>query len=289
MIDLDVIATAIAGATGATAGSARWQRIRSSAWATTWSCTLGEQRCFVKIAEASRSDMLAAEADGLRELGRAGAIRVPTPIAEGCDRAGAFVALEWLELHGGGGNAALGRALARLHRTTSASFGWHRDNTIGGTPQHNDRLDDWAAFFRDRRIAPQLALAARNGHGDQLRDGARLLEHIPHLLEGHGPQPSLLHGDLWSGNAGQTPAGEPVVFDPAVYYGDREADLAMAALFGGFDASFEAAYCAAWPLPEGHARRRTLYNLYHVLNHLNLFGAAYLEQAQRMMRKLLGG
>ena len=167
-------------------------------------------------------------------------------------------------------------------------FGWPRDNTIGTTPQVNAWGDDWAEFFRDRRIAPQLALAARNGHGGALqRDGERLLAAIPALLAGHAPAPSLLHGDLWSGNAACLATGEPVIFDPAVYYGDREADLAMTELFGGFGADFYAAYRDAWPLPDGYERRRTLYNLYHVLNHLNLFGGGYGAQAETMIARLL--
>ena len=179
-------------------------------------------------------------------------------------------------------------ALAQLHRTTAEAYGWHRDNTIGTTPQDNARTEDWAAFFRDRRIAPQLALAARNGHGGRLqRAGERLLAAMPLLLAGHAPVASLLHGDLWSGNAARLASGEPVIFDPAVYFGDRETDLAMTELFGGFPAAFHAAYRAAWPIDAGYPVRRTLYNLYHVLNHLNLFGGGYGAQAEAMIGQLL--
>ncbi len=200
----------------------------------------------------------------------------------------AFLALEWLDFEGGGRDAELGRALAELHRVTGREFGWHRDNTIGTTPQRNATADDWATFFRDRRIAPQLAFAADNGYRGRLQsDGERLLAAIPGLLAGHAPPPSLLHGDLWSGNAARLATGEPVIFDPAVYYGDREADLAMTELFGGFGADFHAAYREAWPIDAGYSLRRTLYNLYHVLNHLNLFGGGYLGQAEAMIRRLL--
>jgi fructosamine-3-kinase len=120
-----------------------------------------------------------------------------------------------------------------------------------------------------------------------LRDkGERLTEHLGGFFLDYRPAPCLLHGDLWSGNAGMLPDGTPVVFDPAVHRGDREADLAMSELFGGFPEAFYAAYRAAWPLDPGYETRKTLYNLYHVLNHFNMFGAGYLGQARRMIQKL---
>jgi len=266
----------------------RWVNLGGTPLNATWQLDAGFDRFFVKTNTAARLPMLEAEADGLRELARARAIRVPAPV--GCGGAGgvAFLALEWLELSGGGRDTALGAGLAQLHRTTAPAHGWHRDNTIGTTPQDNAWTDDWATFFRDRRIAPQLALAAGKGHGGHLqRDGERLLAAIPALLAGHALAPSLLHGDLWSGNAARLASGEPVIFDPAVHFGDREADLAMTELFGGFGADFYAAYAEAWPLAPGYATRRTLYNLYHVLNHLNLFGGGYRGQAEAMIASLL--
>lgn len=281
---------AVADAAGVAGGPARWTPCGGSAQNELWRLDAGDARFFVKVNAAARADMLDAEALGLRELARAGAVRVPAPVVRGVAGGAAFLALEWLDVTGGGRDAALGRALARLHRTTAPRFGWHRANTIGTTPQDNAWADDWAAFFRDRRLVPQLALAARNGHGGRLqREGERLLAAVPSLLAGHAPAPSLLHGDLWAGNAGALPDGEPVIFDPAAYFGDREADLAMTELFGGFGRDFHAAYRDAWPLPPGHELRRTLYNLYHVLNHLNLFGGGYLAQAEAMMGRLLAG
>ena len=220
---------------GGAASVARWDDLGGSSLNGTWRLEIGGERYFVKTHAASRLAMLEAEAEGLRALARPGAIRVPAPAA--CDSAGdcAFLMLEWLHFGAGGRDAALGSALARLHRTTAEAYGWPRDNTIGTTPQDNARTEDWAAFFRDRRIAPQLALAARNGHGGRLqRAGERLLVAIPLLLANHAPAASLLHGDLWSGNAARLASGEPVIFDPAVYFGDRETDLAMTELFGGF-------------------------------------------------------
>jgi len=273
---------------GGAADAARWVDLGGSSLNGTWRLDSGRDRYFVKTHAASRLAMLEAEAEGLRELARADAIRVPAPVA--CGEAGdrAFLVLEWLDFGGGGRDAALGEALAKLHRTTVARFGWHRDNTIGTTPQHNAWTEEWATFFRDQRIAPQLALAARNGCGGRLqRDGERLLLAIPQLLAGHAPAASLLHGDLWSGNAARLASGEPVIFDPAVHFGDREADLAMTELFGGFRADFHAAYRAAWPLDAGYPVRRALYNLYHVLNHFNLFGGGYGDRAQAMIGQLL--
>jgi fructosamine-3-kinase len=268
--------------------NARWTPLGGSALNATWRLEIAGARYFVKVSDAARAPMLAAEADGLRELGSAGAIRVPSPVRTDVDGAVAFLVLEWLDLDAGGRDAALGSALARLHRASAPRFGWHRDNAIGATPQDNAWTDDWATFFRDRRIAPQLALAMRSGHAGKLaRAGDRLLAAIPSLLAGHTPVPSLLHGDLWSGNAARLASGAPVIFDPAVYYGDREADLAMTELFGGFGADFYAAYREAWPLDAGYATRCTLYNLYHVLNHFNLFGGGYLGQAETMIGQLL--
>jgi protein-ribulosamine 3-kinase len=286
-VNVDWQCAAVALIDGA-AGAPRWADLGGSSLNRTWRLEVGRERWFVKTHAASRLAMLDAEAEGLRELARPGAIRVPAPVA--CDSAGncAFLVLEWLDFSAGGRDAALGKALAQLHRTTAEAYGWHRDNTIGTTPQDNEPGRDWAAFFRDRRIAPQLALAARNGHGGRLqRAGEQLLAAIPLLLAGHAPVASLLHGDLWSGNAARLASGEPVIFDPAVYFGDRETDLAMTELFGGFAAAFHAAYRTAWPLDAGYPVRRTLYNLYHVLNHLNLFGGGYGAQAEAMIGQLL--
>jgi fructosamine-3-kinase len=267
---------------------AKWSRIGGNALSSVWSLAIGAARFFVKIADLPHADMLGAEAEGLQAIAQTGTVRVPDVIATGVAEGAAFLAVEWLTIVDGGRDAALGRALAALHAVKGERHGWHRDNTIGTTPQANGWSDEWATFFRDRRLVPQLALAAANGHRGKLqRDGERLADRVPELLAGHRPAASLLHGDLWAGNAGQLEGGVPVVFDPAVYYGDRETDLAMTELFGGFHADFYAAYREAAPLPAGYEVRRTLYNLYHVLNHLNLFGAAYRKQAEAMIGELL--
>jgi protein-ribulosamine 3-kinase len=230
-------------------------------------------RCFLKVNEPGQGDAFAAEADGLTAL-RAAGVRAPEPLATGVAAGRAYLLLEYLDLGGRRDFAALGRMLAEAHRKPGPRFGWHRDNYIGSTPQPNGWCSNWTEFWLERRLLPQVELAKRNGFSVS----------IPSLkpLGEHKPQPSLLHGDLWSGNAGFTANG-PVIFDPAVYYGDREADLAMTELFGGFPREFYRAYEEAFPLDAGYARRQPLYNLYHLLNHLNLFGGGYLAQVEETL------
>lgn len=243
---------------------------------------------FRKQGPLSALPMFEAEAEGLAELKKAGAIRVPEVYAVGTDTDGAFIEMERLELEQGGEReaAALGEGLAVLHRHTADTHGWHRDNTIGPTPQHNPKADDWVAFFRDHRLKFQLELAARKGYAGEMQEqGGRLAERLEDLFDGYDPAPSLLHGDLWAGNWGVAD-GVPVIFDPAVYYGDRETDIAMTQLFGGFGEAFYREYKRAWPLAAGSTERLELYKLYHVLNHLNLFGSGYLDQALSILRRL---
>lgn len=240
---------------------------------------------FVKLNSVSKMEMFAAEAAGLKALGSTRTIRVPAPIAYGSFEDKAYMILEALQFGGRGDWREMGQHLARLHRCTAEYFGWERDNTIGSTPQYNEQTDRWADFFRDYRLDFQLKLARRNGF--RFEQTERLLELIPNILEGHTPEPSLLHGDLWSGNAGFLRNGTPVIYDPACYYGDRETDLAFSEYFGGFPSDFYEGYQDEWPLAKGYERRKTLYNLYHVLNHANLFGGGYAESARVMIRQLL--
>jgi protein-ribulosamine 3-kinase len=240
--------------------------------------TIDGRERFLKINDARFADAFAAEADGLAALRSAG-WRAPEPLAHGVAGSQAYLLLEFLELKRSGDFAALGRMLAAAHRRPGARFGWHRDNCIGTTPQANGWSDDWGEFWRERRLRPQLELARKNRFS--LKTAS-----LDFALKGHRPQASLLHGDLWSGNTAFLAGGAPVVFDPAVYYGDREADLAMTELFGGFPREFYAAYQEAFPLPEGYAVRKHLYNLYHLLNHLNLFGGGYLGQVSSTLRLL---
>jgi protein-ribulosamine 3-kinase len=246
--------------------------------------TDGGRSWFVKVNDASRADLFAAEADGLRALAQ-GPLRVPQVICCGETGERSFLVLEWLNLNAGAPRdyAKLGEQLARLHALAGPHYGWPRDNYIGSTPQSNAADASWPRFFWTARLAPQLALARSNGHARLYAKGEKLLQALPQLFGGHAPQPSLLHGDLWGGNAAFLAEGTPVIFDPAAYYGDREADLAMTELFGGFPEDFYAAYRAFAPLASGYRVRKTLYNLYHVLNHANLFGGAYPAQAEKIM------
>jgi len=276
------------------ASHAQWTDAGHSGWGRSASLRADSARYFVKTASGRHASMLEAEADGLAALRSTNTIRVPQVIAQLASDDATILVLEWLDLAAARDGAALGMALAALHRTPppcgpgGERYGWAPDNWIGGTPQHNRWTDDWCTFFREQRLAPQLALAARRGMGGRLaRDAERMLGKLATLLGGHEPTPSLLHGDLWSGNAATLTDGEPVVFDPAVYVGDREADLAMTELFGGFDADFYAAYNDACPLGRDYEVHRDVYNLYHVLNHLNLFGAAYRGQAEGIVSRLL--
>lgn len=251
--------------------------------------TDGGQSWFVKINRASRADMFAAEADGLRALAQ-GPLRVPQVVCSGETTEQSFLVLEWLAFQAGTRRdfAKLGEQLARLHALAGPRYGWVRDNYIGSTPQINAADDSWPRFFGAARLAPQLALARKPGHAGLRAKGEKLLQALPRLLGGHAPRPALLHGDLWTGNAAFLAGGTPVIFDPAAYYGDREADLAMTELFGGFPEDFYAAYRAHSPVDSGYRVRKTLYNLYHVINHANLFGGAYAVQAETMMDLLLG-
>jgi fructosamine-3-kinase len=244
----------------------------------TWVIAGAGERFFVKLNASDRLDMFDAERDALEELAHSDGPRVPRPIACGADAEHAWLVLEYVELGGRADWKALGRRLAAQHRCTAPAFGWHRDNTIGSTPQLNPNTPNWPDFFRDARLGFQLRLAQANGHRAVIERGARLLQSLEVFFAGYRPHPSLLHGDLWSGNAGFCSSGEPVIFDPALYFGDREADLAMTELFGGFGTGFYAAYCEAWPLDPGYPVRKRLYNLYHLLNHLNLFGLGYLDR-----------
>ena len=239
---------------------------------------------FLKLNERDCAEMFAAEFEGLAELRAAGDVRVPEPIAHGVADESAWLLMEHLELEPGSPAAAArlgGRSPSSIVTSANASAG------IGTTPSAApssamSAKPTGSGFFRTYRLGFQLGLAVENGGGTELQEkGVRLLESLPRFFTDYSPAPSLLHGDLWGGNWAMTGDGEPVIFDPAVYYGDREADIAMTELFGGFPREFYVAYEAAWPLDPGYRRRQDIYNLYHVLNHLNLFGGGLSAPGDR--------
>jgi fructosamine-3-kinase len=248
-------------------------------------------RYFIKLNHASLVEMFVAEAKGLLEIAATATIKVPLPICWGTSGDRSYLVLEYLELtnrvvdrnwHELGGN------LAKLHRhqiTDKSAFGWHVNNTIGSTPQINTWAEDWANFFTHHRIGYQLELARRKG--GTFAKATALLNAIPQLLDRHQPQPSLVHGDLWGGNASFTSTGIPIIYDPATYWGDREVDLALTELFGGFPPAFYQGYDRVYPLAPGYSQRKILYNLYHILNHFNLFGGSYYSQAEHSIDTIL--
>lgn len=259
-------------------------------------------RLFVKSNRGTTAaEMFAREAQGLEALAAPGAIRIPdAPVAgtAGTDDELAFLVME--AVPAGRPKAGFfedfGRRFARLHRETAraadgeeGAFGFHRDNFIGSTPQPNGWMDDWVAFFRTRRLGFQIELARERGLSDGALDSVmdRLLARLDILIQLPDEPACLLHGDLWSGNYMSDEDGEPVLIDPATYYGHREADLAMTELFGGFDHTFYRAYGEEWPLPPGSPDRRELYKLYHLLNHLNLFGRGYRDRCVEIARRFV--
>jgi fructosamine-3-kinase len=303
----DKIAAHISEATGDTFSIDNRRSVSGGCINQGYAISSSARTYFAKINQASQVAMFEAEALGLQQMGETQTIRIPQPICWGTEGNSAYIVLEWLDLRGGGGEIAwaeMGRKLAAMHKYTPPSppllrggeevdyallrgrFGWSVNNTIGSTPQINNWTADWAKFWAEHRIGYQLKLGRRRG-GNFSR-GESLLAAIPKLLEDYKPQSSLVHGDLWGGNASVTAAGEPVIFDPAAYWGDREVDMAMTELFGGFPAAFYRGYNEVWLLDSGYERRKILYNLYHILNHFNLFGGSYESQANQMINRILG-
>jgi protein-ribulosamine 3-kinase len=241
---------------------------------------------FVKQNDLSFLTFFQAEAKALLELSETGTIRVPKVITYGRTDSNSFLVLEYIQEGSSSGSSqkALGRQLAELHQIKQPYFGWTMDNCIGATPQPNPRSENWINFYRDSRLLHQFKLA--KSKGKSFEHSERLLESIEYLFEDYSPHPSLLHGDLWGGNASCDTSGTPFIFDPATYYGDRETDLAFTYMFGGFSSSFYQSYQETYPLDDGFGRRKILYNLYHELNHYNLFGGGYAGSAQSSIHNL---
>ena len=242
------------------------------------------RRVFLKSARGQSSALLTAESRGLALL--APHIRVPRILAENTAGDGTrWLALEWLEMNplSSASWTDLGRQLASLHAVTADRHGLDHDNFIGTTPQDNARAAGWLEFYQERRLRPQIRLARSRGHDVPETD---ILTAAELLLADHEPAPALLHGDLWSGNVASLPDQGAVVFDPAPYFGDPETDLAMLELFGGpLPADFLPGY---GPVDASREKRRPLYDLYHALNHLNLFGSGYASMVRRCIDAFRG-
>ena len=240
---------------------------------------------FLKSGGADSIRQLRAEADALRWLQKT-SFRVPRVLTVQTIQGGALLVMEYLRLRPVRDWEAYAGALVALHRMTHSQFGWHQNNYIGATDQQNPWCTDWAIFWQQARLAPQLTWAKSKLNSEDIRSLKQILDAVPNLLANHKPICALTHGDLWSGNMAETIEGQPALFDPALYYGDRETDLAMTELFGGVSPSFYQAYNSLWPLDSGYELRKLLYNLYHLLNHLNMFGTDYLTATRDLINEL---
>ena len=252
-----------------------------------WQVRTAEGSVFVKLSKGLLPGMLKAEAEGLNELAKSDAIRVPEVIGLTKD----FLILEFIPKAINPPTdfwPILGRQLAYLHAYCQKIPGFHKDNFIGRNPQKNNYIGEWKEFFWQRRLLPQWEMAVQRGMPNtRIKLLWHKLESLwPAPLEGSSLRVSLLHGDLWSGNVLVTTNGEPVVIDPAVYYGDAEADLSLTYLFGGFPPEFYQAYHEIRPKSEGFARRQNVYQLYHLLNHFNLFGKSYAHSVESCLREI---
>jgi len=251
-----------------------------------WQVRTTEETVFVKLSKGLLPGMLSAEAQGLHELAKSGAIRVPEVIRLTED----FLVLEFIPTAINPPSdfwSKLGRQLANLHAYSQKIPGFQQDNFIGRSPQKNHCNGNWKEFFWQRRLLPQWELAVQRGIPNTTKPLWQQLEILwPAPLEGSSTQASLLHGDLWSGNVLVSNNGEPVVIDPAVYYGDAEADLSLTYLFGGFSAAFYQAYHEIRRKSEGFARRQKVYQLYHLLNHFNLFGKSYTQSVESCLGEI---
>lgn len=248
----------------------------------------GSKTYFLKTSSATKYDMFVGEHRNLNAITATNTFQVPQPIIHNKIDSYSYLLLEHINLKTTGPHAKLAECLAKLHRNTYDQFGWHYNNWIGTTPQRNYFEKNWQTFWRKNRLEYQLNLAVNKGAPHALIQCCEsVLSNIDSLFEFYTPTPSLLHGDLWCGNFAFTFSGKPIVFDPACYYGDRETDIAMTELFGGFNQDFYAVYNEHYLLDSGYKIRRDFYNLYHILNHYNLFSGGYAAQAKHLCLKVL--
>ncbi|KAK7274615.1 hypothetical protein RIF29_15711 [Crotalaria pallida] len=242
---------------------------------------------FVKTNRSIGPSMFEAEALGLGAMYETGTIRVPKPYKVGpLPTGGSFIIMEFIEFGASRGNQSdLGRKLAEMHKAgkSSKGYGFNIDNTIGSTPQINTWSSDWVQFYGECRLGYQLKLAL-DQYGDRTiyEKGQRLVKSMGPLFDNVVVEPCLLHGDLWSGNISSDKNGEPVILDPACYYGHSEAEFGMS-WCAGFGGSFYNSYFEVMPKQPGFEKRRDLYMLYHYLNHYNLFGSGYRSSSMSII------
>lgn len=245
---------------------------------------LGQKKAFIKFGALSARTLFDAEANGLEALRGTHTLRVPETLQVGSDTHFSWIILEYLDLNPSGNYSLFGQQLAALHRTEADRYGYPDNNFIGLGKQANRWQDAWSEFWWQQRLWPQLETAINKGYSKPLTAFIKPLEtRVRERLHTHRPTPSLLHGDLWAGNHGYETSGEPVIFDPAVYFGDRETDLAMMELFGGYEPAVYNHYSSHWPVPRSYLNRRPVYQLYHLLNHLNLFGSGWWGRCATMI------
>ncbi|EGR4141877.1 fructosamine kinase family protein [Vibrio cholerae] len=248
----------------------------------------GIDRYFVKTNQREYLTKFTAEMENLRVMRESNTVQVPEYILHGTSKTHAYLVLNYLAtkpLDDAERSYEFGVQLANLHRWgEQKEFGFDIDNYIGATVQPNPWHKKWALFFAEQRIGWQLQLMQEKGVN--LTNINEFIEMVKTRLANHSPRPSLLHGDLWFGNVANTVNG-PLCFDPACYWGDRECDIALAEWFGGFQPEFFQGYESVWPLDWGYEERKDIYNLYHVLNHYNQFGGHYLDEAQKLIEKIL--
>lgn len=275
--------------TGLTIDSRHLSPVTGGCINTAYLLGIGKQQVFIKTNCRNRLKMFEAEAEGLCQIANARAVRVPEVLCTGVSEDTAFIAMQAIQFSAPVTSSYrnFGQQLAALHHHRESRYGASLDNTIGSTPQTNSWSDDWCQFWRDHRLGFQLDLARRNhAPAALIDDGLRLRDECKSLFK-HKPKASCLHGDLWQGNWAFDHTGLAVIFDPAHYFGDRETDIAMTTLFGRAPVDFYAAYHSAYKLDDGYSVRETFYNIYHILNHYNLFGGGYATQAHNMVQNVL--
>jgi protein-ribulosamine 3-kinase len=251
-----------------------------------WRISTDNEQYFLKEANGSESNLLKAEERGLQELALCSEVK--SPLCYGFLKAESkgYLLLEFLELksHCPQSQSLLGTQLATMHKRTAKKHGFYEDNYIGSQPQINTWTGCWLEFFINCRLMPQVNNTKNTAI---IQKSIKLSNKLPDFFKGYSPSPSLLHGDLWSGNTASLSDATPVIFDPATYYGDRETDIAFTEMFGGFTSGFYEAYSDNYPLHKGYQQRKILYQLYHYLNHANIFGGSYLQKASRILDTLI--